>query len=85
MKRSELEIRSALHQAIKGRLVCEEENVLTDAFAELLTLRRRLEDKTGLYQSIWPCINTTDSDPRPHCVDIVNAVTKYLTEGTDGE
>ena len=46
--RSELEIRSALHQAIKGRLVCEAENVLTDAITELLTLRRRLDrDRIG--------------------------------------
>lgn len=52
MKRSEEEIRRALNRATMEINNDEDDQILTDAFKELLTLRRRLVDREGLARKL---------------------------------
>lgn len=76
MKRSEEEIKESLTSVICNDTCLEDDKVLTDAINELLTLRRRLEDRDEIKKRVlmaWVSGSESTAD----------AIIKYLTEGSD--
>ena len=83
-KWSEEEIRRALNRATMEVNNDEDDQILTDAITELLTLRRRLGDKNRIMNLIVKnCDEYGNGDNEPH--KAADAIIKYLTEGSDGE
>ena len=70
---------------IQGQSCCiEKMTILEAAINELLTLRRRLEDKNRIMNLIVKnCDEYGNGDNEPH--KAADAIIKYLTEGSDGE
>ena len=79
-KWSEEEIRRALNRATMEVNNDEDDQILTDAITELLTLRRRLGDKNRIMNLIVKnCDEYGNGDNEPH--KAADAIIKYLTEG----
>ena len=86
--RSEEEIRNEMSKMIINMntpvIAYEVNAVLSAAIKELLTLRRRLEDKNRIMNLIVKnCDEYGNGDNEPH--KAADAIIKYLTEGSDGE